>query len=235
MFSWFCLEIIGCCFGHSELSLGHSSDQNNTLWFRNKTMKTHVTQSLLSTWYPSLYIRFFSTKYDIIHNTLSHTGTHLFILDSAQHRPAFQRSPGDQPDQPAPPPAQRPLEPGGGEAQGENRRGTTKTVKVIHFGMVWWWWWREWHNRMPNHRAQWIIKPLYIKKTSDIHILVSITSIQLNCWCHEKKPPECIILQLHWKENILICRMHFSSCHFLVGVKSSFQWKVDKGSVVHMS
>lgn len=56
--------------------------------------------------------------------------------DSAQHRPAFQRSPGDQPDQPAPPPAQRPLEPGGGEAQGENRRGTTKTVKVIHFGMV---------------------------------------------------------------------------------------------------
>ena len=22
LFSWFCLEIIGCCFGHSELTLG---------------------------------------------------------------------------------------------------------------------------------------------------------------------------------------------------------------------
>ena len=34
------------------------------------------------------------------------------------------------------PSAQAPREPN--EGQAENRRGTTKTVKVIHFGMVWW-------------------------------------------------------------------------------------------------
>ena len=53
LFSWFCLEIIGYCFGHSELSLGRTLGQilqtkTTTSDSENKTMKTNVTKSLFS-------------------------------------------------------------------------------------------------------------------------------------------------------------------------------------------
>ncbi|XP_072031870.1 LOW QUALITY PROTEIN: WD repeat-containing and planar cell polarity effector protein fritz homolog [Amphiura filiformis] len=52
--------------------------------------------------------------------------------DSSQQNRQRQQPPREQ-NEPGPS-AQHPQEPG--ERQGENRRGTTKTVKVIHFGMV---------------------------------------------------------------------------------------------------
>ena len=76
MFSWFCLENIGCCFGNSSV-------QNNNLWFQNKTMKTHVTQSLFSkpcdthdkpVWHP------WDSWCDISNSPVIHDVTHLISM-----------------------------------------------------------------------------------------------------------------------------------------------------------
>ena len=49
LFSWFCFEIIGCCFGHSETPRDKLLRPNQQpLILKNKTMKTNVTHSLFS-------------------------------------------------------------------------------------------------------------------------------------------------------------------------------------------